>query len=647
MFEGSQQSGPDAPLQGLVRMELRRPTKRQILDSALWFVRLRWFASLGVALGGLVGCKLGYDIECVPILAVASYLFVANVGLFLHGKRMRGLEPSGRHLARYSMFQVFVDWLGVIALVHWTGGVSSPALFFFFFHLVMSSILQPARRVYPVALVVVAALGSLFWAEASGWVNHHPLLVIATPLYRDLRWVLAVLGTLALSAVSTVFLTTWVAELLRRRMVQLARAKINLEHASRKIEAVFHVVNSLGTTQELDELLERVVKEAVALGDIGAAFVSLIEPTQHKFTLAAMHGMEVTEDQPQHLEFLRQRQHLNPLERGKAVFISDLEDREECDNLRCFDWLRKQGRRSLMSVPLRVGNKLTGVLCLACVYPNRFEAADARYFQAFADLISVGIEGARATQLLMEHNRSRTWFFNRVAHDLRAPLSAMRSMLTLITDGYVEEPEKVRELAGRVRKRADGFNEMVNDLLALADDRLGEIREDAEGVDIRDILARSCELFEAECKDKGLEFQVDLGEGSPVLVMGTPGEFERVFSNLLSNAVKYTPQDGGKVEVTLSTAGMEVMVQISDTGIGIPAESQQDLFQEFFRAPNARKMTQVGTGLGLRITRKLVESYGGAMHFTSVEDEGSTFVVSFPRQWANPSVEASKEPETP
>jgi two-component system phosphate regulon sensor histidine kinase PhoR len=104
---------------------------------------------------------------------------------------------------------------------------------------------------------------------------------------------------------------------------------------------------------------------------------------------------------------------------------------------------------------------------------------------------------------------------------------------------------------------------------------------------------------------------------------------ERIFTNLVDNALKYTPS-GGCVTVSLSRVGSEAQVQVTDNGIGIPSESLPHLFEEFYRAPNARTVEAVGTGLGLSIAKDLLDQYGGRIGVESTLGQGTTFTVTFP-----------------
>jgi signal transduction histidine kinase len=138
------------------------------------------------------------------------------------------------------------------------------------------------------------------------------------------------------------------------------------------------------------------------------------------------------------------------------------------------------------------------------------------------------------------------------------------------------------------------------------------------------------ERFEIPAREKQvqLEWQCERRDG-PITIMATNEDVDRVLNNLVSNAVKYTPS-GGRVSVHLYCVQGEACLEVSDTGIGIPEESLPHLFEEFYRAPNAKVREKEGTGLGLAITKDLVTRYGGRIVVQSQVGEGTKFSVTWP-----------------
>ena len=143
------------------------------------------------------------------------------------------------------------------------------------------------------------------------------------------------------------------------------------------------------------------------------------------------------------------------------------------------------------------------------------------------------------------------------------------------------------------------------------------------------MLAQVVERYETEAGEKKITLAYRSRTTEPSMIVATPDGVDRIFDNLVSNAVKYTPA-GGSVSVALGTERDMARVEVADTGIGIPDESLNHLYEEFYRAPNAKAQVKEGTGLGLAICKELVTRYGGNITFHSKPGQGTTFVVTLP-----------------
>jgi signal transduction histidine kinase len=146
-------------------------------------------------------------------------------------------------------------------------------------------------------------------------------------------------------------------------------------------------------------------------------------------------------------------------------------------------------------------------------------------------------------------------------------------------------------------------------------------------VSLTDVLREVKDRYEAPAHDKGLLLRCECPE-SDLPIWGDRGELDRIMNNLVSNAVKYTQQ--GEVCVLAERIDGFARVVVSDTGIGIPEDALPQLFQEFYRAPNAKEIKETGTGLGLAIVKDLVERYDGTIEVESSKGEGTTFTLTLP-----------------
>jgi len=228
----------------------------------------------------------------------------------------------------------------------------------------------------------------------------------------------------------------------------------------------------------------------------------------------------------------------------------------------------------------------------------------------------------------LEARKSR--FMRVAAHQLRSPLSAINSLLAVVLRNYEAIGEEKRvEMIRRAENRTRLMLDLLSDLLALS--RLRDARNQGaarELVTVDDVLGRVISLYSAQSEEKRQTFETHLEAGA-AQVLAEPERLRDVLSNLISNAVKYTPE-GGRVTVATQADDSRVTLEVADTGIGIPPEDQEHLFEEFFRASNAREFVQEGTGLGLSIVREIVEAHGGQIACASEPGKGTRFTVTLP-----------------
>jgi len=169
---------------------------------------------------------------------------------------------------------------------------------------------------------------------------------------------------------------------------------------------------------------------------------------------------------------------------------------------------------------------------------------------------------------------------------------------------------------------------MVNGLLDIARIESGRAVMKMEAQDLKDIVDKTADLIMIQCKNKNVELVTDL-KGKLPAVTGDRTQLERVFINLLGNAVKFTPEKG-KITIRAQVKNNEVQVDISDTGIGIPPDALQSLFQEFYRVDNDVNQQVKGTGLGLSLVKHIIEAHKGKIWIESSLGKGSTFSFTLP-----------------
>jgi PAS domain S-box-containing protein len=219
-------------------------------------------------------------------------------------------------------------------------------------------------------------------------------------------------------------------------------------------------------------------------------------------------------------------------------------------------------------------------------------------------------------------------FVASVSHELRTPLTSIQGYLELVLDGDPGElSDEQRQHLTTVSRNSERLLRLVSDLLFVAQTDAGKLELIVEDVDLARLARESVESARPPAAAKGIRLEVSADELP--LLRGDRARLAQLLDNLVSNALKFT-LDGGSVTVSLVRAGDNAVLEVRDTGIGIPSAEQAQLFERFFRTRGATERAIPGTGLGLSIVRTIAESHGGSIGFESVEGTGTVFRVELP-----------------
>jgi PAS domain S-box-containing protein len=224
--------------------------------------------------------------------------------------------------------------------------------------------------------------------------------------------------------------------------------------------------------------------------------------------------------------------------------------------------------------------------------------------------------------------RMKDQFVATVSHELRTPLAAMDGWLHILLDG---EPGPLNEEQQRflttVKRNSDRLMRLVGDLLLIGQMDAGRFALDLANLDVTELVGETVALFEGAAAEKRIELTADMMPRS--IVHGDRLRLGQLLGNLVSNAVKFTPE-GGKVRVRVGEQDSTCLVEVTDSGIGIPAEERSHLFERFYRASTATGTA--GSGLGLAISKAIAEAHGGTIRIADSGGSGTRFVVEIPLQ---------------
>jgi PAS domain S-box-containing protein len=238
------------------------------------------------------------------------------------------------------------------------------------------------------------------------------------------------------------------------------------------------------------------------------------------------------------------------------------------------------------------------------------------------------LELADQNERLRELDRLKDEFVALVSHELRTPLTSIRGYLELVLDEEAGAlTDEQRQFLGVVERNAHRLLALVGDLLFLAQVEAGKLSLEVGAVDLSSIAAESVETARPLAEEK--DITLTLATGPLALIAGDRARLAQLLDNLISNGVKFTPS-GGRVDVRVRGLRGKAVIEIRDTGMGIPAAEQEHLFERFYRTSQATEQAIPGTGLGLAISKAIVEAHGGQIVVASGEGTGSTFRISLP-----------------
>ncbi len=607
----------------------RTPVEEELVGRVAWQIQLRWLAVVGVlAAAWFASSILDVRLSPWPFYIVGLSILSYNFLFWLHLRRLERESVSEAVVFdRFAKAQTGLDWLAMILLVHFSGGVESPLLFYFIFHLIIASILLSPRACYFFATMAALGVGTLAFMEYQGFIPHVSLGFIPVRLFRNELYIASILFFFTTSLYIAVYLATSVTINLRQKDEELLRLQQELSAAYQRMQTLYDVNKTVSSTLDLEEVLNLVAQAAAEAMQVKACTIRLLDESGRIVDTVAAYGLSE--------RYLAK----GPVDVEKSLFTHQalsgrpaiISDTSQDERLQYPAEAKVEGINSMLCVPLIVMGRAEGVICVYSTEAHHFSEDDAEFLAALASEGGAAIVNARAYQALAEADRAKSDFVRMVTHELRSPLSAVQSMLRIMEQGYVGPlTAQQQDLVQRSQRRISFLLALVKDLLELAAGRMEQLKGEKEEVVLNEVITKVTELMRTRAEEKGLELKVEIAE-EPLVLVGVEDGLERVFMNLVSNAVKYTPS-GGSVTVRAWSEEDQIKAEVSDTGIGISEDALPRIFEEFYRARSAKAMEMEGTGLGLAIAKDVVEQHGGQITVESVEGEGSTFYVNLPAE---------------
>jgi signal transduction histidine kinase len=297
-----------------------------------------------------------------------------------------------------------------------------------------------------------------------------------------------------------------------------------------------------------------------------------------------------------------------------------------------------KGGRSQAIIPIRRETNTIGVILLETQEEKHLSDDAMNFLIRLSDHASIAISNAQLYTEVQQANLAKSDFVSFVAHELKNPMTSVKGYTELIAAGAVGPVNEAQaNFLATIRANIERMNTLVSDLNDMSKIEVGRLRLDFKSLRLCDSIETVVRSTRRQVEEKQQALALSVPADLPP-VWADRVRLEQVLVNLVSNAHKYTP-NGGAIEVAAeacanqwdpSGAKQVVHIWVKDNGIGIAEEDQKKIFQKFFRSDDPKTREVTGTGLGLNITRSLVEMQGGRIWFESVYRQGTTFHFTIP-----------------
>lgn len=417
------------------------------------------------------------------------------------------------------------------------------------------------------------------------------------------------------------------------RLFQLT--DMQLSQRVNELETLERIDVELNRSLELDKVAEITVRWAMINTPATAGLLGIVVPDPPRFDIVYTVGYE-KDDLPEPVDGLY------PLDRGIISRILRTKQPELVPDVKIdpnyVPSLR--GGLSQITIPMLSGGAVNAILLLETNEEPRLRIADMPFLQRLAEHASIAIANAQLYAELTRANASKSEFVSFVAHELKNPLTSIKGYSDVLLGGAVGGlSDMQRNFLNTIRFNAERMNTLVSDLNDVTKLQTNNMQITFASVNVRSVVTETLRPLQKQIEDKGQNLFVDVPDDLP-LIRADQNRLIQVLTNLVSNAHKYTPPNGDVnvrafVDHDLRDSKGRALppmmhISVADSGIGMSEEDLARLFTPYFRSDNPLAREQPGTGLGLTITRGLVQRHGGDIWVKSQVGVGTTFHITVP-----------------
>jgi signal transduction histidine kinase len=403
-------------------------------------------------------------------------------------------------------------------------------------------------------------------------------------------------------------------------------------HTSQKDIFMYLLIKVSSTVSKLTEtqdILDGVLFEISSNLKVDACWIQIYNPVEKILVLSASHGL--SEEMVEEINITQMGQTFtgHVAQTREPIIRPDITLESE------YPWKSavQSGFCSVIALPILYSGQMLGVIGLASFKANQFNQDHINLLSIVGTIIADACNITPIRQQAIQQMKHQEdiiqsqQYLNTLGHELKTPLTAIMASVSLLSEELERRNETILlKIASNIERSASSLNNRINDLLNFSKAKSTMYGLEKKAFDFSSFVKEVLEQFSSLLKKKKQTLDIDIPDS--LTINGDRQRLEQILFNLLSNAIKFSPE-GGRITLRAKVEKNSLLVEVQDTGKGIPPEEKHKLFLPYSRL-SADRHTVPGLGLGLSITKQLVELHGGTIWVDSEEGKGSTFAFSIP-----------------
>lgn len=392
------------------------------------------------------------------------------------------------------------------------------------------------------------------------------------------------------------------------------------------------LVDSIRESLDLDKVLEKITEEIGRLLKVDRCFIALYDKDLGKFYF--QNEYRINENIPGILNNfsnlileLPQNWQEHLLNDNNPIVINNFEEEKLNEDQK--NYLQINNIKSLIIIPVVHKNEILGAIMVHQIhYEREWQSTHIEILKDTGSQIAIAVRQAILYTRVQETTKLKSEFLASMSHEFRTPLNAIIGFSEmLLSENFGELNEKQKKFMDNVALSGKHLLRLVNDILDLSKIESGNLELNYEVFNVSFAIFETVSILKSMAIKKNISIETKLEEN--IIINADIRRFKQIMYNLLSNAIKFT-EDNGKILINLIFVENNLKIEVNDTGIGISSENRDKVFQEFRQIDSSYARKQDGTGLGLTLTKKLVNMHNGNIDFESKEGKGSKFWFTLP-----------------